>query len=956
MKPKRIPVRCTDSMRILYYGGLVVLVLLSMVLWTATASAQPASYPAPQALPTRPSQPSKPAPQSPESSKPKSQEPAATPVPPVPTEPEEMAPLTFRTTLADLGYGDRMLSSPYDTAEYSLRLPESWELREGSFIELDLSYTYNRIGIPETPVLPSHFGDISVAIDGQTQRVLPIETATLAHQRLRVDLPVSLFNNSSRSTHSINVTLDAGYICKVPHTARLVIHSVSSRVSLTYDQLPITADLAFYPHPFYQRAFEQDQVRFVLPAQPAETDLVAAVDVAAKLGDLAHSMVISGTTDLELMERILAGRSLREHMIVVGRPETNEVILRLNQLGALPVPLRERRLGLSSKAPAVVGFGDVLTYTLALTNTAERPFVSLTLIDALPAYADLVACSPACTPELGGREVHWSIPSVEVGEALSYTLALRLSDRITNSVAENVVTLLDPLSGPLNVNTLTTTVRSTLSSGSGSRVSVSADNGYFFSHQDRGVSENDGVVQELASPWDQTRAILVLTGLSDAAVYKASQAMGQESHFPGMKGQFAFVRTVRPLPEQPSRPQAADLTFADLGYENKVLEGYAQEINYYFYLPVGWRLAKGAYLDLQFSHSRLLDYGSSFLNVLFNSQPVATIALSDATSQSSELRVELPPSQARSGKLNKISIQTRLRLFDECAHIDRWLVINNASLLHLDHEALDVGYFALDFYPYPFDQRSDLTDVLFALPLQPQPGEWEVALRLAAELGNATGGPSLAPAVALGKTSSEAELVASHVIAIGRPSRNPTIRQVNEQLPQPFHPDSDEIEQQVDEVVFRLPPTLSLGLVQLIPSPWNETRAFLAVTGTTDESVKWAGEALTDRRIDLEGNLVLIREGEVNAMDTRGLTRSGVVMAVATAVPEMAPVTPATTMITSTSVMSTSEMPTVLTAEQAPVLSQRIPMWLILLVGVTGLAVAAILGVAFWQSRRQTAG
>ena len=228
---------------------------------------------------------------------------------------------TFQITLAELGYEEKVLSSPYSTIEYTLRLPEGWELRAESFFELDFSYTYNRIGIPETEALPTLFGDLVVVVDEETQLVFPIKEATLEHSRLRINLPLPLLNDPARTIHSIKVILDAHYICDIPHRARLIIHP-TSLFSLAYNQLPITADLALYPRPFYQRAFEPDQVRFVLPAQPTETELAGAVAVAAKLGDLTYGMVISGTTDLELMDRLEAGETLHEHLIVIGRPET----------------------------------------------------------------------------------------------------------------------------------------------------------------------------------------------------------------------------------------------------------------------------------------------------------------------------------------------------------------------------------------------------------------------------------------------------------------------------------------------------------------------------------------------------------------------------------------------------------------------------------------------------------
>jgi hypothetical protein len=556
----------------------------------------------------------------------------------------------------------------------------------------------------------------------------------------------------------------------------------------------------------------------------------------------------------------------------------------------------------------------------------------------------MVTCSPSCSKTVEG-EVSWPVSSLGVGEALSYTLDLRLSEVITDSVVENIVTLLDATSNPINVNTLTTAVRSAPLLESGPSSSVSAEDSYFFLQRERAVPEYDGIVQELVSPWDQTRAILIVTGLSDEAVYKACRAMSSESYFPGMKGPFALVREVRPLPELPPESQDTVLTFADLGYGDRVLRGRSQEASYSFDFPFGWHLTEAAYLDLHFSHSQLLNYDESFLSVLLNNEPIATTALSDETSLNGELKVELPPSQMRPGSSNRISIQAGMRPFDECASVDMWLLVSSGSLLHLDHKEQDNNSLDLDLYPYPFDQRSDLADVLFLLPPEPWPEEWDATLQLGAALGGAAGGPNLAPAVALGDTWSEAELGDYHLVAIGRPSRNPALQQVNPQLPQPFHPDSDEIEQRINEVVFRLPAGLSLGLVQLIASPWNEARAFLAVTGTTDESVRWAMDVLANQPWALKGNLALVRDGKVNTIDTRRLTRGGMATAVATAAPEMTPVATATN-------PPPNPTPVVSSAERISDAPSR-PIWLIPLAGVAGLLVIAIFAVAFWQAKHR---
>ena len=851
-------------------------------------------------------------------------------------------PPAFSVTLARLGYDDTVLESPHATTEYSLRLPEGWKLRAGSFIELDYSYTYTRVGALETRAIPSLFGEIIITIDGQTPQVFPIKEATLEHSRLRVELPLTTFNDPARRTHNIKVTLDASLLCSVPHRALLTVYS-ASLFSLNYDQLPIVADLALYPRPFYQRAFEPDQIRFVLPAQLTETDLNGAVAVATKLGDLAYRMVISGTTDQELLERLDVRDSIsHEHLVVIGRPETNGVILRLNNLGALPLPLRERQLSLSSEGPVTAVSGDSLTYTLTLTNTTQTAVSDLVLVDTLPSGSQMESCSPTCS-KTTGEEIKWAVPPLAADEASSFTLVLRASEAASSSVLENTVTLFDASSSLLNTSTLTATISSMPSSENHSSLSQSR---YLFMQGAQAVPENDGVVQELISPWDQTRVLLVITGLSDQAVSKASRAMGLENYFPGMQGPWALVRDVRPLSDLQQESPITDTTFADLGYEDSVLRGYFAETSYYLNIPIGWSLTEEAYLDLRFSHSAPLQSASS-VNVRFNDKPIAAVPLTGENALNGRLKVKLPASQARPGASNRISIQAELRPLDACTDPDMWLSVSSASLLHLDHKVQNVRVLGLRFYPHPFNQRPDLTDVMFALPAEPMVAEWENALRLAAALGTASNGSAFAPPVVLGNNWTKKKLEDYHFIAIGRPSRNSLLQQVNAQLPQPFLLHSDSIEQKIDQVTLRLAPDVSLGYIQLIVSPWNEARALLAITGTTDKGAKEAMDILLYQPWELEGNLALVRNNQIKTIDTRGLTKAGVAAALATAVPQM---TPAPNVSSVSTPLSPGLTPS---APASPISgAPGRPAWLVPLVGATGLVILVILFIAFWQARR----
>lgn len=862
-------------------------------------------------------------------------------------------PSVFEVSLAELDYNEQVLPSPGSTTEYTLRLPEGWQLREGSKFELDISYVYHSVDFSKTETFPGFFGDVIVVVDGETQLNFPIKEPVLNHFRLSVDLPPSLLNDPARDFHSIEVILDASLICDIAHQAYLTIHPTSF-FTLAYEQLPVTANLALYPNPFYQGTFKSDQVQFVLPASPTEADVGGAVVVAARLGNLTdNNLVISSTTDLLLLDRLTTAETPQEHLIIVGRPDNNKVIETLDQLGVLPVSLQRRQASLASEGPAAVAPGSILTYTLTLTNTTQEALSSLSLSDTLPDYTQITDCSPLCTQGKQG-EVNWSIDALGVGESRSYTLELHLSDVITEAVIENTFTLFDVASKPINVSTLTTIMRPTPPLETSSVSSVSSEGNYFFVQDGRAVPEYDGIIQETVSPWNSTKAILVITGLDEQAVYKASQAMSFESHFPAMNGPLALVRTVHPAPEPALEQQATSLTLADLGYADSSPTGFFQSKTYRFNIPLTWELTQAAYFELHFSHSRLINYESSSLSVLFNYRPITTIGLNEETSQGGVLRVELPSSLARPGETNRIDIQFRVQPLIECSNPNLlWTMIKSDSLLHLEHGRRDSQTLGLDLYPIPFDQQPDLSDILFVLPELPQPNEWEKALQLSAALGSEVDGFKIIPLVALGKVKSETELSNYHIITIGRPSRNSILQQVNAQLPQPFLPDADQIEQKLDEVVLRLPPDVSLGYLQLIPSPWNENRRLLAVTGTSDEGVAWASQLLIqdDLRRQLEGNLALIRDQELQTLDTRELLHRSLNAAVSTAVPELKPVATVTPTSASANLVTTTT--TAMPIVQSPTDTHTPPSWLMPLVIATAGTVILIFAIAIWQALRR---
>lgn len=858
----------------------------------------------------------------------------------------------FSISLAALGYRQASLASPFDTAEYTFRLPDNWLIEEAGRLELDLSYTYNQA---EPKNYPGQFGDLTVKLNDQTLKVFPIEAQQLDNYRLTIPLPASAFT-PGRLQNLISVEFDASSLCAVPHKATLLIHPTST-VWLNYTQRPLELNLGRYPRPFYQQTFIPDTLRFVLPAQPSASNLSQALAVTAKLGDLTgNRLVISPTTDLELSQLLTStSASLSDHLIVLGQPQENQFITTLNRLAKLPAALYSRQLPLTIEGPAEVAPGDLLTYTFSITNTTGH-VANLSLFSQLPPATRLTACTPKCVEDETDQTVLWRDNRLTAGKGLKVSLTLQATDAVTGAIEQTVLAV-EQETGPVNANTLTATVIAG-SSKKERRNSTAAPDGYFFVYNNRAVAKDDGVVQIVPSPWNENRVILIITGLSDEAVAKASRAMSSETAFPGMNGPIALVRDILTSTENTTTEAAKDaLTLADLGYQDRVITGRSQQtINYDFFLPYNWQLTDPAAIDLYFSHSQLIDSKNSGLTVSLNRQPAGSTFLNEQTANDGYLHIDLTKANIQPGS-NRLGVQVNLVQADQCVapNADRgWLVISAKSRISLAHTEIAGLSFDLDYFPNPFQADPTLSDLLFVLPGAPDVTEWGQALRLAASLGSAVSGKMLSPIVVLGEMPAPQEWAGYHIIALGRPSRNSLLQEVNTVLPQPFQPGSDEIEQRLDNVIFRLPPGLSLGYLQLVPSPWNPERAFLAITGTTDEGVVQANTVLIERPWTLKGSLALIRGENVKTLDTRGLIEPAVAVAVATAMSEAAPVITATVTATPSPTASPiSPTSTPKGTEPASTQSGNTPGWLIPLVGVNGLLVIAIFAFVFWQARRK---
>jgi hypothetical protein len=378
------------------------------------------------------------------------------------------------------------------------------------------------------------------------------------------------------------------------------------------------------------------------------------------------------------------------------------------------------------------------------------------------------------------------------------------------------------------------------------------------------LGPEQGILEEISSPWNEYRLLLAVSGLDDAGVLKASQALNRKAHFLGMRGPTAIVTQVDAVYES-SAPRLPSMTLADLGYEDKIVYGAEpQDHSFYFALPLGWRLEEPPFFVLKFAHAEILDPLESAIDITLNDVPIGSTLLDESNATTGELTLSLPKRVLKAGR-NHLRIGVEMNFNDasrdKCKDLldqRAWTVISNESEIILPYDAVDLPP-NLGYFPHPFSQSSGLGQTLFVLPDQPSSSTLDDLIQLVALLGSASQTQYTSVHIAYASEADQSDWQDYHLILLGRPTENALLSRLNAYLPQPFVPDSDILEPlAVDSVAFLPDPERDAGLLEISPSPWSQDHSLLAITGTTDEGVRLAVQALAQQTKYLTGNLAVI--------------------------------------------------------------------------------------------------
>jgi hypothetical protein len=136
----------------------------------------------------------------------------------------------------------------------------------------------------------------------------------------------------------------------------------------------------------------------------------------------------------------------------------------------------------------------------------------------------------------------------------------------------------------------------------------------------------------------------------------------------------------------------------------------------------------------------------------------------------------------------------------------------------------------------------------------------EYALQPAVEMGRQSTGPTTEILAATASSLTDGMKASYNLLAYGLPDDNGLISAVAERLPVALGPGADESVRGPRSVLLRVRDAANLGVLELVPSPWNSDLALLVISGTSAAAVRQAPTALSQRLS--AGNVAVVGRDE----------------------------------------------------------------------------------------------
>ncbi len=380
------------------------------------------------------------------------------------------------------------------------------------------------------------------------------------------------------------------------------------------------------------------------------------------------------------------------------------------------------------------------------------------------------------------------------------------------------------------------------------------------------VDSNKDSIALFPSPWGAGNAVMIIGDHNRQDGFSPASIFGDRARSILLYGNVAYVDQQIPPAPQPFQNK---FSFEDLGYLDRTVKGIGQQnLIYSLYIPYDIEpvLIK---LKLGLVHSPDLDIQNSTFTIYLNGFSIAGILPTAQSSAGEPITIGLPAKRFRRG-VNFIRIAFDLHVpHSSCdrALDSVWATIVNSSALEINYRDRTPIPTLKDF-PLPF---SDYPGFTFVIPDQYSQKDLGYISRLSFMLGASAYQPNRPPQAMTAANFEQKETKYSNVILVGLPSENSVIRSNNDLLPQPFAKNENSLQDGYGVYLPISDKDASLGLMQVIPSPWVKGGTVLVLTGNDQQGLEWTWDVILNPTLQagFEGNLMVV--GSANRSATLGV-------------------------------------------------------------------------------------
>jgi len=369
------------------------------------------------------------------------------------------------------------------------------------------------------------------------------------------------------------------------------------------------------------------------------------------------------------------------------------------------------------------------------------------------------------------------------------------------------------------------------------------------------VSNDKDYVALFPSPWGIGNTVMIIGDKNRQDGYTPASVFSDHARRILLQGNLAYTDQT-PLPEP--QPFQNHVSFEELGYLDRTVKGIGQQsLIYSLYIPYDVEPAS-VKLSLALVHSPDLDVLNSSFTVYLNGFSIAGILPTTQASTGEPVSVGLPAKRFRRG-INFIRVAFDLHVpHSSCERaLDTvWATVLNSSALEMTYRNR-MPIPSLKNFPLPF---SDYPGFTYVIPDHYDQKDLEHISQLSFLLGAASYQPNRPPEVMTATNFAQKKTAYPNVILIGLSLQNSVTRSANDLLPQPFVKDKNSLQDGYGVYLPASDTEASLGLMEIMPSPWVKGGTVLVLTGNDLRGLEWTWDVILNPTLqgNFSGNVMVV--------------------------------------------------------------------------------------------------